>query len=68
MEPIVKWSAASIQIFGYLMLTLGFVDVVPYIFTIGVSLWLLCGFLWKEAAIIIVHVVGLAVLLYGVLT
>jgi hypothetical protein len=66
---VVKWLATVIQLIGYAMTGLNFVPYNIYMFFIGIFLWFAVGFMWKDKAIMVVHIGAfvslLAVYLYA---
>ena len=61
----VKWIATVIQLFGYGMTGLNLVPYNIYMFFIGILLWLAVGFMWKDKAIMVVHIGAFFSLLFG---
>ena len=53
---VVKWLATVIQLIGYAMTGLNFVPYNIYMFFIGIFLWFAVGFMWKDKAIMVVHI------------
>ena len=53
---IVKWIATVIQLIGYGMTGLNLVPYNIYMFFIGIFLWFAVGFMWKDKAIMVVHI------------
>lgn len=64
---IVKWIATIIQLFGYGMTGLNLVPYNIYAFFIGIFLWFAVGVMWKDKAIMVVHVGAFISLLAGYL-
>ena len=64
---IVKWIATLIQLIGYGMTGLNLIPYNIYFFFIGIFLWFAVGFMWKDKAIMVVHVGAFASLLIGYL-
>lgn len=62
---VVKWLATVIQLFGYGMTGLNLIPYNIYIFFIGIFLWFAVGFMWKDKAIMVVHVGAFISLLIG---
>jgi len=53
---VVKWVATVIQLIGYGLTGL---NVVPWnilAFVVGITLWFVVGFMWKDRAIMVVHI------------
>lgn len=53
---IVKWTATIIQLIGYGMTGLNMVPWNIYAFFAGIILWFTVGVMWKDRAIMVVHV------------
>ena len=64
---VVKWLATVIQLIGYAMTGLNFVPYNIYMFFIGIFLWFAVGFMWKDKAIMVVHIGAFISLLAGYL-
>lgn len=53
---VVKWIATAIQLIGYGLTGL---NVVPWnilAFVVGIALWFVVGVMWKDRAIMVVHI------------
>ena len=59
----VKWVAIVIQLIGYGMTGMNLVPYNVFFFFLGIFLWFAVGFLWKDKAIMVVHVVAFISLL-----
>ena len=64
---IVKWLATTIQLIGYGMTGMNLVPYNIYLFFIGILLWFAVGMMWKDKAIMVVHVGAFLSLLAGYL-
>ena len=64
---IVKWVATIIQLIGYGFTGLNYTPWNIYLFFIGIVLWFAVGVMWKDKAIIVVHVGAFISLLVGYL-
>ena len=64
---VVKWLATVILLIGYAMTGLNFVPYNIYMFFIGIFLWFAVGFMWKDKAIMVVHIGAFISLLAGYL-
>jgi hypothetical protein len=64
---IVKWFATIIQLFGYGLTGLNLVPYNVYLFFLGIILWLAVGVMWKDKAIMVVHLGAFFSLLIGYL-
>ena len=65
---IVKWIATIFQLIGYGMTGLNLVPYNIYLFFIGIILWFAVGVMWKDRAIMIVHIGAFLSLLVGYLS
>ena len=53
---IIKWIATIIQLIGYGLTGMGLTPLNIYFFIVGIFLWFITGYLWKDEAIVVVHV------------
>lgn len=53
---IVKWIATIVQLIGYGLTGLNIVPWNVFAFFIGILLWLAVGVMWKDRAIMVVHI------------
>lgn len=65
---IVKWIASIVQIMGYSATAFGFTPLNIYLFLIGLVGWFSVGLLWRDKAIMLIHVVALAAMIAGLIT
>ena len=65
---IIKWLATAIQLIGYGLTGLNIVPWNVFAFFIGILLWFLVGYLWKDKAIMVVHVGAFVAILAGYLS
>ena len=65
---IVKWIATIIQLIGYGLTGLNYTPLNIYFFILGIILWFAVGVLWKDRAIMLVHVGAFIPLLAGYLS
>lgn len=65
---VVKWAATIIQLIGYGLTGLNYTPLNIYFFVVGIVLWFTVGVLWKDRAIMIVHVGALISLVGGYLS
>ena len=65
---IIKWVAKAIQLIGYGLTGLNIVPWNVFAFFIGIILWFLVGYLWKDKAIMVVHVGAFVAILAGYLS
>ena len=61
----VKWLATVIQLIGYGMTGLNYVPYNVYLFFVGIFLWFSVGVMWKDKAIMVVHIGAFISLLIG---
>ena len=64
---ITKWIATVIQLIGYGMTGMNMTPWNVYAFFIGIFLWFAVGVMWKDKAIMVVHVGAFISLLVGYL-
>lgn len=64
---IVKWVATVIQLIGYGLTGLNVVPWNVFAFFAGIALWFAVGVMWKDRAIMVVHVGAFISLLVGYL-
>lgn len=53
---VVKWVATVIQLIGYGLTGLNVVPWNVFAFIVGIILWFLVGVMWKDRAIMVVHI------------
>ena len=63
----VKWVSTVIQLIGYGMTGMNLVPYNVFFFFLGIFLWFAVGFMWKDKAIMVVHVGAFISLLIGYL-
>ena len=63
-----KWVASIIQIGGYTATAFGATPLNIYLFIAGLTGWLWVGALWRDRAIILIHLVALTAMLAGATT
>ena len=64
---VVKWIATIIQLVGYGLTGLNYTPLNVYFFLVGIFLWFSVGVMWKDRAIMVVHVGAFLSLLIGYL-
>ncbi|WP_282127843.1 DUF6552 family protein [Roseobacter litoralis] len=64
---IVKWIATIVQLIGYGLTGLNIVPWNVFAFFIGILLWLAVGVMWKDRAIMVVHIGAFLSLFIGYL-
>ena len=62
-----KWAATIIQLIGYGLTGLNMTPYNVYLFFLGIFLWFSVGVMWKDKAIIVVHLGAFISLLAGYL-
>ena len=53
---LVKWIATVVQLIGYGLTGLNYSPLNVYAFIVGIILWFIVGILWKDRAIMVVHI------------
>ena len=64
---IVKWVATVIQLIGYGLTGLNYTPWNVYFFIVGIVLWFAVGVMWKDRAIMVVHIGAFLSLMIGYL-
>ncbi|WP_375229722.1 DUF6552 family protein [Roseobacter sp. S98] len=64
---VVKWIATVVQLVGYALTGLGLTPWNIWAFFAGIILWFAVGAMWKDKAIMVVHVGAFLSLLIGYL-
>ena len=64
---VVKWVATAVQLVGYGLTGLNIVPWNVFAFFIGIFLWFAVGVMWKDRAIMVVHVGAFVSLFAGYL-
>ena len=62
---IVKWVATVIQLIGYGLTGMGLYPINVGFFIVGIFLWFTVGYMWKDKAIMVVHIGALISILSG---
>ncbi|KAJ04507.1 DUF6552 family protein [Sulfitobacter mediterraneus] len=65
---ILKWAASILQIMGYSATAFGLTPHNIYLFLIGLIGWLTVGILWRDKAIMLIHVVALGAMVVGLIS
>ena len=65
---IIKWIATAIQLIGYGLTGLNIVPWNVFAFFIGIVLWFLVGYMWKDKAIMVVHIGAFIAIFVGYLS
>ena len=64
----VKWVATVIQLMGYGLTGLNAVPWNVFAFVVGIFLWFLVGWMWKDRAIMVVHIGAFIAIVTGYLS
>lgn len=64
---IVKWTATAVQLVGYGLTGMGVTPWNVWAFFVGIFLWFAVGMMWKDKAIMVVHLGAFVSLLIGYL-
>ena len=65
---VVKWIATVIQLAGYGLTGLNIVPWNIAAFVVGIVLWFAVGFMWKDRAIMVVHLGAFVAIVGGYLS
>jgi hypothetical protein len=65
---IIKWIATAIQLMGYALTGLNIVPWNIFAFVVGIVLRFLVGVMWKDRAIMVVHIGAFIAILGGYLS
>lgn len=61
----IKWVSSVFQIIGYALTGFAVIPLNSYFFIVGLIGWFLVGVLWKDRAIMLIHVVAFTALVSG---
>jgi hypothetical protein len=64
----IKWGASILQIAGYAATGFGLAPINIYCFLGGLLGWLMVGVIWRDRALILVHLVALGVMIMGMIS
>ncbi len=64
---VVKWIATVVQLIGYALTGMNIVPWNIAAFVIGIVLWFIVGFMWKDRALMVVHIGAFVALVAGYL-
>ena len=64
---VLKWAASIVQIMGYTATAWGMTPWNIYLFLVGLVGWFIVGVLWKDKAIMLIHLVALGAMISGLL-
>lgn len=65
---LIKWIASVIQIAGYTATAFDWTPWNVYLFLFGLLGWLSVGVLWNDRAIMLIHIIALAMMIVGTLS
>ncbi|MBR9843440.1 MAG: ubiquinone biosynthesis methyltransferase UbiE [Rhodobacteraceae bacterium] len=65
---VLKWAASIIQILGYASTAFGLEPWNLMFFFVGLIGWFIVGVLWRDRAIMLIHVVALGAMIVGILS
>lgn len=65
---VIKWLASIIQILGYTATAFAFTPWNIYLFLVGLVGWFIVGVLWKDRAIMLIHLVALGAMMIGMMS
>ena len=63
----IKWVASIAQIFGYGATAMEATPANLWFFVVGIAGWFIVGLRWNDRAIMLIHIVALAVMLIGLM-
>lgn len=64
----IKWIASIFQIVGYGATAFGWTPWNIYLFLIGLIGWFIVGVLWRDRAIILIHLIALGAMVAGLIS
>lgn len=64
---VTKWVATAVQLVGYGLTGLNLVPWNVYAFFVGIFLWFAVGYMWRDTAIMVVHIGAFISLFVGYL-
>ncbi|QMU60143.1 MAG: ubiquinone biosynthesis methyltransferase UbiE [Boseongicola sp.] len=62
---IIKWAASIIQILGYAATGFGLTPWNIYFSLVGVVGWFIVGYMWKDRALMLIHLVAFGAMIAG---
>lgn len=65
MVAAIKWIASIIQILGYAATGFGLTPWNLYLFMAGIIGWFIVGLLWKDRAIVLLHIAAFGSMMIG---
>ena len=63
----IKWIASIFQIVGYGATAFGWTPWNIYMFLVGLIGWFTVGMIWRDRAIILIHVIALCAMIAGLI-
>ena len=63
---VIKWLASIFQIMGYAATGFGLAPWNIYLFLLGLIGWFVVGLLWKDRAVILIHVIAFGSMVAGI--
>ena len=64
----IKWGASLMQIAGYASTAYGLTPLNIYLFLGGILGWFIVGYMWRDKAIMLIHIVALAAMIAGLIS
>jgi hypothetical protein len=64
----IKWAASIVQILGYSATAFGLAPWNIYLFLVGLVGWFDIGVLWRDRAIMLIHLVALGAMVVGLMS
>ncbi|MEN8831441.1 MAG: DUF6552 family protein [Pacificibacter sp.] len=64
---VIKWIATVVQLIGYALTGMNIVPWNIAAFVIGIVLWFVVGFMWRDRALMVVHIGAFVALIAGYL-
>ena len=65
---VLKWGASIVQILGYGATAFGLTPLNLYFFLGGILGWFVVGYIWRDQAIMLIHVIALGAMVAGLLS
>lgn len=65
---VLKWLASIVQIGGYTATAFGLTPLNIYLFLFGLVGWFTVGLMWRDRAIMLIHVVALGAMIAGLVS
>lgn len=61
----IKWVASGAQILGYGATAMQATPLNLYFFMVGIAGWFIVGWRWNDHAIMLIHIVAVAAMIFG---